>query len=126
MDAIELKNAVANCAKRVRSQLTPGFEEKVYQNAMVIELKDSGLNVETEVPIKVYYKDHVVGDYRADLIVEKKMIVELKAVSAILPIHEVQLVNYLTATGIDSGMLIDFGSDIIEIRYRTRIYKIKP
>ncbi|MBR2234649.1 MAG: GxxExxY protein [Prevotella sp.] len=126
MDAIELKNAVANCAKRVRSQLTPGFEEKVYQNAMVIELKDSGLNVETEVPIKVYYKDHVVGDYRADLIVEKKMIVELKAVSAILPIHEVQLVNYLTATGIDSGMLINFGSDIIEIRYRTRIYKIKP
>ena len=126
MDAIELKNAVANCAKRVRSQLTPGFEEKVYQNAMVIELKDSGLNVETEVPIKVYYKDHVVGDYRADLIVEKKMIVELKAVSAILPIHEVQLVNYLTATGIDSGMLINVGSDIIEIRYRTRIYKIKP
>ena len=126
MDAIERKNAVANCAKRVRSQLTPGFEEKVYQNAMVIELKDSGLNVETEVPIKVYYKDHVVGDYRADLIVEKKMIVELKAVSAILPIHEVQLVNYLTATGIDSGMLINFGSDIIEIRYRTRIYKIKP
>ena len=126
MDAIELMNAVANCAKRVRSQLTPGFEEKVYQNAMVIELKDSGLNVETEVPIKVYYKDHVVGDYRADLIVEKKMIVELKAVSAILPIHEVQLVNYLTATGIDSGMLINFGSDIIEIRYRTRIYKIKP
>ncbi len=72
MDAIELKNAVANCAKRVRSQLTPGFEEKVYQNAMVIELKDSGLNVEAEVPIKVYYKDHVVGDYRADLIVEKR------------------------------------------------------
>ena len=84
------------------------------------------MNVETEVPIKVYYKDHVVGDYRADLIVEKKMIVELKAVSTILPIHEVQLVNYLTATGIDSGMLINFGSDIIEIRYRTRIYKIKP
>ena len=84
------------------------------------------MNVETEVPIKVYYKDNVVGDYRADLIVEKKMIVELKAVSAILPIHEVQLVNYLTATGIDSGMLINFGSDIIEIRYRTRIYKIKP
>ena len=126
MDAIELKNAIAECAKRVRSQLTSGFEEKVYQNAMVIELKDSGMNVETEVPIKVYYKDHVVGDYRADLIVEKKMIVELKAVSAILPIHEVQLVNYLTATGIDSGMLINFGSDIIEIRYRTRLYKIKP
>ena len=126
MDAIELKNAIADCAKRVRRQMTPGFEEKVYQNAMVIELKDSGLNVETEVPIKVYYKDHVVGDYRADLIVEKKMIVELKAVNAILPIHEVQLVNYLTATGIDNGMLINFGSDIIEIRYRTRLYKIKP
>ena len=126
MDSIELKNAIADCAKRVRRQLTPCFEEKVYQNAMVIELKDSGLNVETEVPIKVYYKDHVVGDYRADLIVEKKMIVELKAVNAILPIHEVQLVNYLTATGIDSGMLINFGSDIIEIRYRTRLYKIKP
>ncbi|MBQ8656533.1 MAG: GxxExxY protein [Prevotella sp.] len=126
METKELIDAIAACAKRVRSQLTPGFEEKVYKNAMFIELRDCGVNVETEVPFQVYYKNHIVGDYRADMIVERRVIVELKAVHALLPIHEVQLVNYLTATGIDDGMLINFGSDRIEIRHRSRLYHLKP
>ena len=114
---------IADCAKRVRSKLTPGFEEKVYKNAMFIELRDCGVTVETEVPFKVYYKNHIVGEYRADMIAERKVIIELKAVSALSVIHEVQLVNYLTATGIDDGILINFGSDVIEIKLKSRIYK---
>lgn len=126
METKELINTIAECAKRVRSALTPGFEEKVYKNAMFIELRDRGISVETEVPFKVYYKNHIVGDYRADMIAERQVIIELKAINALLPIHEVQLVNYLTATGIDDGMLINFGADRIEIRHRNRLYRQKP
>ena len=123
METKEQINKIADCAKRVRGVLTPGFEEKVYKNAMFIEMRDCGISVETEVPFKVYYKDQIVGDYRADMIADRKVIIELKAVNALLPIHEVQLVNYLTATGIDDGMLINFGADRIEIRHRNRLYK---
>ena len=126
METKELINTIAECAQRVRSALTPGFEEKVYKNAMFIELRDCGIFVETEVPFKVYYKNHIVGDYRADMIAERQVIIELKAINALLPIHEVQLVNYLTATGIDDGMLINFGADRIEIRHRNRLYRQKP
>ena len=123
METKELVELVIDCAKIVRSHLTPGFEEKVYKNALYIELVDHGLPVETEVSFKVYYKNHVVGDYRADLIVDRRVIIELKAVSSLATIHEVQLVNYLTATGIDDGLLINFGSDKIEIRHKYRLYK---
>ena len=126
METKELINTIAECAKRVRSALTPGFEEKVYKNAMFIELRDCGISVETEVPFKVYYKNHIVGDYRADMIAERQVIIELKAINALLPIHEVQLVNYLTATGMDDGMLINCGADRIDIRHRNRLYRQKP
>jgi len=71
---------------------------------------------------QVKYKDLVVGTYRADIVVEGNVIVELKATNALTPLNEVQLVNYLTATGIDDGLLINFGSEKIEIRHRTRLY----
>jgi GxxExxY protein len=125
MDTKELIDLIADCAKQVRGQLTPGFEEKVYKNAMFIELRDAGVCVETEIPFKVYYKNHIVGDYRADMIANRCVVIELKAVNALLPIHEVQLVNYLTATGIDDGMLINFGAERLEIRHRNRLYKQK-
>ena len=125
METKELIEAIVDCAKRVRAELTPGFEEKIYKNAMFIELCDRGLMVETEVPFSVFYKNHVIGSYKADIIVERRIILELKAVNALLPINEVQLVNYLTATGIDDGILINFGSERIEIRHRTRLYKRK-
>ena len=122
----ELIDSIVDCAKKVRSQLTPGYEEKVYKNAMFIELRDCGINVETEIPFNVYYKNHIVGSYKADMIADRRIIIELKATNALIPINEVQLVNYLTATGIDHGILINFGSDKIEIRHRTRLYKSTP
>ena len=125
MDTKELIGKIIDCAKKVRSQLTPGFEEKVYKNAMFIELRDCGIDVETEVPFNVYYKEHVVGSYKADIIADRRVIIELKAINALLPINEVQLVNYLTATGINDGILVNFGSEKIEIRHRTRLYRRK-
>lgn len=118
----EIIDVIVGCAMEVRSHLTPGFEEKVYMNAMFYEMTKQGLKVDTEVMFQVKYKDLVVGTYRADIVVEGNVIVELKATNALTPLNEVQLVNYLTATGIDDGLLINFGSEKIEIRHRTRLY----
>ena len=115
-------DVIAGCAKTVRSQLTPGYEEKLYKNALMIELGERGIPFETEVPFQVRYKNHIIGDYRADIIVDHRVIVELKAVSVLAPIHSIQLVNYLTATGINDGMLINFGGEKLEIRRKYRIY----
>ena len=122
MEVDELCNVIAGCAKTVRSQLTPGYEEKLYKNALMIELGERGIPFETEVPFQVRYKNHIIGDYRADIIVDHRVIVELKAVSVLAPIHSIQLVNYLTATGINDGMLINFGGEKLEIRRKYRIY----
>ena len=118
----EIIDVIVGCAMEVRSHLTPGFEEKVYKNAMFYEMTKQGLKVDTEVMFQVKYKDLIVGTYRADIVVEGNVIVELKATNALTPLNEVQLVNYLTATGIDDGLLINFGSEKIEIRHRTRLY----
>ena len=102
----------------VFNQLGYGFLEKVYENAMLIELKSFGLNCEKQNPIKVYYNEQIVGDYYADIIVEDKVIIELKAVENIAPEHEVQLVNYLKATEIEVGLLLNFGS---KPQYKRRV-----
>ena len=102
-----LVKKVIQAAYNVRLQLAAGFLESVYQKALLIELSKNGISATTEVPIDVYYDDCVVGEFRADLVVEDKIIIELKAVHNLLPIHETQLVNYLTATKIDCGLLIN-------------------
>lgn len=89
----------------------PGFLESVYEKALAIELRKNDLKVETQSPISVFYKSELVGDFRADLIVNDTIIVELKSVSEIQEIHEVQLVNYLRATPIEVGLLFNFGND---------------
>ena len=88
----------------------------------MLELKASGLVVESQVPLSVTYRDHIVGEYYADLIVEDKVICELKAVEVLKKAHEVQLVNYLVVTGIDVGVLINFG-DSVTVRRKYREYK---
>ena len=123
MDIENLIELIKDCAKEVRAHLTPGFEENVYKNALYLELKDHGLEVKTELPIKVTYKGREVGNYRADMIIEDRVIVELKAINALNTMHEIQLVNYLTATGIDDGLLINFGSDKIQIQRKYRQYE---
>ena len=95
--------------KIVYPQLGYGFLEKVYENALVIALTSLGLKVEQQVKIGVYFQNRIVGEYFADLLVEDKVIVELKAVSRLLLEHEAQLLNYLRATPYEVGLLLNFG-----------------
>ena len=123
MNVEELRYKVTGAAMAVHRHFGAGYLEEVYKNALVIELKGLGLECEKEVPIPVEYKGVRVGDYRADIIVEKRMILELKAVSALCAAHEAQLVNYLTATGIDDGLLINFGAASLERKHKYRVYR---
>lgn len=93
----------------VYNELGYGFLEKVYENAMAIELRKLGLSVVQQAPITVFYDGHIVGEYSADLLVEDKVIVELKAARAIADDHEAQLLNYLKATEYEVGLLLNFG-----------------
>jgi GxxExxY protein len=93
----------------VYNNLGYGFLEKVYENAMMIELENKCLKATNQQPIKVTYQDKIIGEYKTDIIVEDKVIVELKAVTGLSEIHEVQLLNYLKATNIEVGLLLNFG-----------------
>lgn len=119
----QLITEIIECAKRIRRQLGPGFLEKVYKNAMVVELRKLNLNFETEKLIQVLYDGIVVGEYRTDIIVDGKLILELKATQDLSIANEVQLVNYLTSTQIDDGLLINFGSDKLLFKRKYRIYR---
>ena len=121
--ADQLITEIIECAKRIRRQLGPGFLEKVYKNAMVVELRKLKLNFETEKLIQVLYDGIVVGEYRTDIIVEGKLILELKATQDLSIANEVQLVNYLTSTQIDDGLLINFGTDKLQFKRKYRIYR---
>lgn len=112
MEQEELTGRIIGCAYKVHNTLGHGFLEKVYENALRIELAKQGLKVAQQAPIKVHYEGQIVSDYFADLLVEDKVIVELKAVQTLSKAHEVQLVNYLTATGTDIGLLINFGPSV--------------
>jgi len=93
----------------VYNRLGFGFLEKVYENAMLAELMERNIYCERQKPIKVYYKDKVVGEYFADIIVENKIIIELKAAEGLAEEHELQLINYLKATELEVGLLLNFG-----------------
>ena len=123
MDVETLVRKVIECAKNIRRHLGPGYLESVYKNAMLVELKKHGLFYEIEKPINVYYDNILVGEFKADIIVENVLILELKAVQSLHMAHEIQLVNYLTATGIDDGLLINFGSEELQFKRKYRIYR---
>ena len=125
MDVELLINQIVDSAYRVHRALHPGYLESVYRNALVLELSSRGMESECEVPIIVRYRGHVVGDFKADVLVEDKVILELKAVNSLHEAHEAQLVNYLTATGIEYGFLINFGSEKVEIKRKFRTYRPK-
>jgi GxxExxY protein len=105
----DLTSAIIGAFYDVYNELGYGFLEKVYENALVYELAKRGLNVHQQMPIKVYYDDQLVGQYFADLLVSDAVIVELKAAEAIAEEHEAQLLNYLKATEIDVGLILNFG-----------------
>ena len=108
MDTNELTFSIRSAVFQVNKQLGSGFLEKVYENALLIELRNSGLKAEAQVPVKVRYKGQEIGEYFADIIVENQVILELKAMESLQKIHEAQLLNYLKATGYKIGLLINF------------------
>jgi len=112
----ELTEAIIGCAFKVANQLGSGFLEKVYENALALELKKTGLNVKQQFPISVLYDNQVVGDYIADILVADTVIVELKSVKAIDAVHMAQCLNYLKATSLMICLLINFGGERLEIK----------
>ena len=112
----ELSEKIIAAAYNVHNELGYGFIEKVYRNALVIELGESNVKCTAEVPLKVLYHNKTVGEYFADIIVDSKIIVEVKALSKLESVHEVQLVNYLKATGLSVCLLINFGKQKVEIK----------
>jgi GxxExxY protein len=120
MDVNKITEQIISCAFRVHNVLGPGFLEKVYENALCIELEETGLGVAQQVPIPVVYRGTVIGDFYADILVADPVIVELKAIRQIAKEHEVQLVNYLPATNVEDGLLINFGPSVeVKRKFKT-------
>ncbi len=105
----ELTNKILDCFYTVYNTLGFGFLEKVYENAMMVELYKQRIYAEKQRPISVYYSESVVGEYFADIIVEDTIIIELKAAECLIEEHELQLINYLKATDKEIGLLLNFG-----------------
>jgi GxxExxY protein len=103
---------IIGCAYKVGSKLGCGFLERCYENAMVYELRKLGLKVEQQVPLKVWYDDIIVGEYVADLIVEDSILIELKAIQGLEPIHSAICINYLAACHLPLCLLINFGKRV--------------
>jgi GxxExxY protein len=105
----ELTQRIIRCFFKVYNSLGYGFLEKVYERALMIELAGEGLAVQNQVPVGVHYKELLVGEYFADIIVEHSIVLELKAAEFVAQEHELQLINYLKATDLEVGILLNFG-----------------
>ena len=112
----ELTERIIACAMKVSNTLGVGFLEKVYENALLVELARSGLVVEQQKPIKVSYEGVIVGDFAADIIVNGSVVLELKTAKLIDEIHKAQLLNYLRATGLKVGLILNFGTSRLGIK----------
>lgn len=112
MEINDLTHTVIGCAYKVHNTLGPGFLEKVYENSLKLELHRKGIYARQQVKLPVLYEGYQVGLYYPDLWIERQLIIEIKACLALAPEHELKLVHYLTATGIDDGLLINFGASV--------------
>lgn len=110
----ELTGKILEASFEVIRELGSGFLESVYERSLLIALRHKGLNATPQVPLNVKFRGAIVGDFYADILIEEKVLVELKAVSRILSEHKAQVINYLKATGIDVGLLINFGNPKLE------------
>lgn len=112
----ELTSKIIGCVYAVSNTLGCGFLEKIYQNALLIELNHSGLSAKAQYPVAVHYKDTVVGEYFADILVNDQVVLELKACHSLTPEHQSQCMNYLKATDLKVCLLINFGRPKAEIK----------
>ena len=119
----ELTERIIGCAFRVYNQMGFGFLESVYKKCLMIELHKAGISAESQQQISVIYDNQPVGQFVADIVVEDQVILELKSVQNLATAHEVQLVNYLTATRKDIGLLLNFCPDKVEVKRKVRDLK---
>lgn len=112
----EITEKIIGCCFDVINELGSGFLESVYEKALVVILQEKGLKVVSQAPISVEFRGQVVGEFFADILVENKIVVELKAVKKIAPEHLAQVINYLKATGFETGLLVNFGCQKLEYR----------
>lgn len=123
MEYKEVTETIIGCAYRVYNTMGFGFLESVYEKCLLIELKKAGLQAKAQDHITVRYEGEVVGEFVADIVVENSVILELKSAKRIARAHEVQLVNYLVATGMDVGLLLNFSDPKVEVKRKVRILK---
>jgi GxxExxY protein len=116
MNTDDLTYKIRGAIFEVNSVLGHGFLEKIYENALMVELKKKKVKAENQVPINVKYKGEVVGEYFADIVVENQVIIELKSIDSLQKVHEAQLLNYLKATGSKIGLLVNFTHPKAEIK----------
>jgi GxxExxY protein len=115
----ELTERVIKCFYNVYSELGSGFLESVYEKSLMVEFESIGIGAEYQKSLNIHYKNRLVGEFRADIVVEGKIIIEIKAVSKLLPVHEAQLLNYLKATGLRIGFLVNFGD---RLEFKRKIF----
>jgi GxxExxY protein len=120
MEHRELTEKIIGCAFIVHNEMGFGFLESVYEKCLLIEFGKAGLKAESQKPIEVFYEGKSVGQFVADIVVEDTVILELKSVRRLIQSHEVQLVNYLVATGKPVGLLINFGPKKVDVKRKLR------
>ena len=123
MEYNDVTETIIGCAYRVYNKMGFGFLESVYEKCLLIELRKAGLDAESQKPITVYYDNEIVGEFIADIIVNDTIIVELKSVRRIIEAHEVQLVNYLVATGKPVGLILNFGERKVDVKRKIKDLK---
>lgn len=127
----EISDKIINAYFEVYNKLGIGFLEKIYENAMMIELKKRGLSVNSQIPIEIFYYDNCVGNYIGDILVNEKILVELKAITKLTKNEQSQLLNYLSATKYEVGLLLNFGEEykiirkVFDNQFKTYLYKNK-
>jgi len=119
----ELTEKIISAAYRVYNKMGFGFLESVYEKCLLIELEREGLRAESQKPIIVKYENEVVGEFKADVLIENTVILELKSVRQITRVHEVQLVNYLAATGKPVGLILNFGEEKVTVKRKVKDLK---
>lgn len=115
----DITKKIIKCFYKIYDELGSGFLESVYEKALMIELKDIGLKADNQKGLDVYYKNQLVGEFKSDIIAEDKIIIEIKSVTKLTSQHEAQLINYLKATGMKVGLLVNFGD---KLEFKRRIF----
>lgn len=123
MDYKDVTEVIIGCAYRVYNKIGFGFLESVYEKCLLIELREAGLDAESQKTITIYYDGEIVGEFVADIIINDTIILELKSVRRVIRAHEVQMVNYLVATGKPIGLILNFGERKVEVKRKVKDFR---